>query len=657
MRTRAAPDQLTAFASDHETRDAYVRIRNFLAGRLLGATRDETLVEEIVKCLFCRVLIQREGQSVLDDPLELARFYRSQFARLKAKLPGVFAEDAEILLDPASLAFVDLQLRGIDFADLKSDPIGDAYEVFAGSAVRGAEGQFFTPQTAVRLLVDLVDPQEGERVIDPACGAGGFLSYTAAKLLQQGANASRIAEDLIGIEKDAYLARLARAHVGLVTLMGSSVFCGDSLAWKPANGGEFPPGEDIGTYDVVLTNPPFGARIVAASAEVQAGFELGHKWRLGDDAKWLPSKELASRVPPQVLFVERILELLKPGGRVGMVLPESLVSGKATRHVVQFMREAAHIRAVIGMPEDLFKTSGKGGTHTKVCLVVMEKRGRLKSESKLFMAEAKWCGNDSRGKRIERSDLPEIMRRFRSFGAGDALGPSSLGYQMEPDALRDNVLAPRYYDPEVTTSLARLASTHDLVTVQALVDDGVVQITTGHEVGKLEYGGGFVPFIRTSDISNWEIKRDPKHTVSEKVYQALAAKQDVRSGDILMVRDGTYLIGTCAFVTEYDTQIVFQSHLYKLRVAKPERLSPYLLLALLSSEPVRRQIEAKQFTQDIIDSLGERVRELVLPVPKSAKVREHIIETVKRSIDERVASRELARQACLDVVHVSDDAA
>lgn len=209
------------------------------------------------------------------------------------------------------------------------------------------------------------------------------------------------------------------------------------------------------------------------------------------------------------------------------------------------------------------------------------------------------------------------------------------------------------YDPAVGATLERLSATHDLVSVQALLDDGTLEITTGHEVGKLAYGGGTVPFVRTSDISNWEIKRDPKHCVSDAVYESLAAKQDVRPGDILMVRDGTYLIGTCAFVTEYDTRIVFQSHLYKLRVKKSQRLSPYLLLAALSSEPVRQQIRAKRFTQDIIDSLGDRITELVLPVPKDEALRKRIIEMVERSIQERVESRELARRACVDLVRLA----
>ena len=118
-----------------------------------------------------------------------------------------------------------------------------------------------------------------------------------------------------------------------------------------------------------------------------------------------------------------------------------------------------------------------------------------------------------------------------------------------------------------------------------------------------------------------------------------------------MVKDGTYLIGTCAIVTEYDQQIVYQSHLYKIRVTKEKfGINPFLLLAVLSSGAVQRQIRAKQFTQDIIDSLGERINELLLPIPKSAKKRDGITEMVRQVIKERVEARELARRAVVEVL-------
>lgn len=640
----------TEVGSGGETRAALTRLRNFLAGRLVGATRDEALLDDVLRCLFCRVLTARSGAETPADPAALRDVYRAQLARLKSLLPDVFAPTAEIGLDAAALAEVDRELRALDLDDPRVDPIGDAYETFVGAAARGAHGQFFTPQGAVRLLVDIVDPRPGERVIDPACGAGGFLSHTARRLIAAGAAPAAVARSLVGIDKDRYLAGLARAHVGLVTLAPARVVCGDALAWRTDDGAALP--VEDGGFDVVLANPPFGAKIVAASPEVQKTFALGHAWRSRRDGRWEPTPRLLRGAAPQVLFVERLLALARPGGRVGLVVPESLISGKSYRHVVQYMCEQAEIRAVIGMPEELFKTSGKGGTHTKVCLLVLQKgEGAARPGRRaIFMAEAAWCGRDSRGRSIARDELPEIGARWRLHAEGRG-GPSHrLGHEVAPDRLRGHVLAPRYYDPGVAATLAGLEATHELVPVQQLVDDGVLRITSGHEVGKLAYGGGDVPFVRTSDLSNWELKLDPKHCVAEAVYESLRARQDVRAGDILMVRDGTYLIGTCAFITEHDTRIVFQSHLLKLRVCRPERLSPFLLLAVLGSEPVRRQIEAKRFTQDIIDSLGDRLGELVLPLPRDEAVRRRVAAMVEASIRERVASRERARAACVEVV-------
>src|SRR5205814_7300562 len=119
-----------------------------------------------------------------------------------------------------------------------------------------------------------------------------------------------------------------------------------------------------------------------------------------------------------------------------------------------------------------------------------------------------------------------------------------------------NVLCPRYYDPLMGSEIEALKETHTLALFQDLVDQGVLSVSTGDELGKLAYGTGSIPFIRTSDISNWELKADPKHGVSRQIFENYRKKQDVQAGDILMVRDGTYLIGTCAIITEHDKEVV-----------------------------------------------------------------------------------------------------
>ncbi len=122
----------------------------------------------------------------------------------------------------------------------------------------------------------------------------------------------------------------------------------------------------------------------------------------------------------------------------------------------------------------------------------------------------------------------------------------------------------------------------------------------------------FIPFVRTSDITNWEIKTIPKQGVSEEIYQLYAEKEDVQSGDILLVRDGTYLIGTNCIVTQLDIPMIFQSHILKFRVVDKEKIDPYLLFLALNSSLVQRQIRTKQFTRDVIDTLGQRFKEVII---------------------------------------------
>ena len=222
--------------------------------------------------------------------------------------------------------------------------------------------------------------------------------------------------------------------------------------------------------------------------------------------------------------------------------------------------------------------------------------------------------------------------------------PSShLGFKITSSEILGNILIPKYYNPEVTDRLKTFTNSHELISVQSLVTDEVLQISTGDEIGKMAYGTGTIPFVRTSDLSNWEIKSDPKQGVSEAIYQQYAKSHDVKAGDIFFVRDGTYLIGTACLVSDYDGPMLYQSHLLKLRLSKKAPFTTALLMALLYTPAVRRQIKAKQFTADIIDSIGHRFNELVLPVPKDKALCDNISREVQEIVNERGRLRERLR--------------
>jgi type I restriction enzyme M protein len=616
-------------------------LRNYLAGQAVGLSRDESLLDELLKSAFC---FRYLGLSLGSENSDLDRMYQTAFEGISREMPDLFEDREGLRLSGEQLRTVHDGLMQIDFEDPRRDIVGDIYEAFVGSRYRGQEGQFFTPSNAVRALVEITDPVSDDRIVDPACGAGAFL-------LQAGRHAALkndgVVPALFGIDKDGYLARLARIHLALQFGRSFPIECADSLAWTSSSLRDWWDPTEEGPFSLILTNPPFGSKIVALTGDLREDFQLARKWRKDRNTdRYTATDSFARNAPPQVLFLERCLSLLESGGRMGIVLPESVLSNVGHRHVMQFLLSHLTPEAVLGMPEALFKTSGKGGTHTKVCLLVLRK-GVVRKPHRVFMAEAKWCGHDSRGREIERDELPEIVQRFKAFREGELHKQDRLGFAVEHDQLSGLILAPKYHDPEPRKQVGRLSGSHYMRPVEELITSGQLAISTGHEVGKLAYGEGDIPFVRTTDLSGWEIKVDPKHLVSRSTYEKFAAKQDVREGDILMVRDGTYLIGTVAYITGHDTRIVYQSHLYKLRLTADSDLNPFLLLAILSSKPVRAQIKSLSFTQDIIDSLGDRIRELVLPVPRSASVRNEISGTVERVIADRVEARELARRATL----------
>ena len=267
----------------------------------------------------------------------------------------------------------------------------------------------------------------------------------------------------------------------------------------------------------------------------------------------------------------------------------------------------------------------------------------------------------------ERSRLRDKIRKIPFWVQGiieqltdevptDAITPTAesgnVGFLLKLSQLKQPVFIPRYYDPTLKEDLRSLSKTHTLITLQDLVSQGVLSWETGIEVGKMAYGTGRVPFVRTSDLSNWELKGDPKQAVSDEIY--LANKQDVRSQDILVVRDGTYLVGTSCILTKADERMLFCGGLYKLRVEQPEALDPYLLLAILNSPIVRRQMRSKQFTRDIIDTLGKRIFEVVLPIPKDAQLRKLVATATKEVIVTRATLRDRTKEIALETEGVPE---
>ena len=219
-----------------------------------------------------------------------------------------------------------------------------------------------------------------------------------------------------------------------------------------------------------------------------------------------------------------------------------------------------------------------------------------------------------------------------------------LTFTIKKSEIINDIFLPKYYDPDLQSDIASLQSSHELFTIKDLIDNNILEITSGNEIGAISYGTGDIPFVRTSDISNWEIKAIPKQGVSEEIYHKYSDKQDLQPEDILIVKDGSYLIGSNCMIFESDLPFLYQSHIIKIRIVNKQKINPYLLFVLLNSSIVQRQIRRVQFTADIIDTIGSRYIELILPVPKNKKFCDWLSHTAANVLRSREFNKMTIKQ-------------
>lgn len=442
--------------------------------------------DEIAKILFVKVDIERrlrrgrarknlfsvefldEQAELYDDPVNaLFRQTKEDY-----ETDRIFEPDETINLRFNTAREIVRLLERYNLSDTSEDIKGIAFERFLGKTFRGEIGQFFTPRPIVEFMVRMVDPQEGEIICDPASGSGGFLirffeivrqqiladadrQYQEYKAEVEGKKYSKpkkaamlrmkfdkIQKTLDQSKRDSRLWTLAnRCIYGTDandrmarTSKMNMIMHGDGHGGVHHHDGFLNVnGIFEGRFDIILTNPPFGANVepsdkileeqvsVPRSVERKYAEIYGKKYRdalarvraakgkpiasLFDLPKIKGSKKLG-KIKTELLFIERCLDLLKPGGRLGIVLPESVLNNPSLAYVREFCEGRAFIRAVVSLPPETFISSGAS---VKASLLFMQKftqKERADFDAKRTAAEK------------ETSDkyAPEIAKTRKKLG-------------------------------------------------------------------------------------------------------------------------------------------------------------------------------------------------------------------------------------------------
>lgn len=598
-----------------------------------NSSRAERIISDLSKLLLVKILEKKKkNRQAIQDFLDKEIPANSSiFPLLSAEFSGLLDEQDKFSLDEPALRYGYRAIQAINLEDAPAHVVGDAFQALIGPRLRGDKGQFFTPKTVVRAIVEILSPSEDCIVIDPACGTGGFLIETALQWKESRVKGGQ----LVGADKDGDLSLLASAMLGLVANAGSHIYHTNSLDLQSK---ENHLRKYIGKADFVLTNPPFGTKIAVTEKQILAQYDLGHVWKFDEQHEtWLRTEKIDTSQDPQILFVDLCVQLLKPGGKMGIVLPEGLFGNKTTGFVLDFLRSKGRIFALIDCPRTTFQP----GTDTKTNILFFEKATQntaiCDDSEDVMIAVALNCGHDRRGRSIRATgepypdDFKTIAQQFNS---------SESDFWSKCRITNPFYLVPRYYDAKSQLLLLKDASNYDaeLISLGEMIKKGWINIRKGDEVGAEAYGTGEYPFIRTSDISNFEISIDPTRGISEDIYEKYAAIQKLRPGDILMVVDGRYRIGRCAILHETNYKCVVQSHLKIISVTEKAPFKPIELLLLLSLPSVQREIRSLIFIQSTLGSIGRRLNELKVPVPRSSKNWHKQIEQFSALVNARANS-------------------
>lgn len=307
-------------------------------------------------------------QQITED---LAKRIFSLYEEGRKKDEEVFKDN--IRLTPQRIRTVVSYLQGANLSKTDLDSKGKAFETFMGSYFRGDFGQYFTPRNIVKFIVDVLPITNDSKVLDTSCGSGGFLLYALDKVRQQAGvyyDEGTIehykhwhdfaSQKLFGIEINEQIARTAKMNMiihddGHTNVISSDGLLRDEVIRDKTDNKGF----EYGTFDVIITNPPFGSTVKQTEKAYLHQYSLGNR-----DVDWLDTKNSGVKErdsqSTEVLFIEQNKNFLKEGGYLAIVLPDGILANSSLQYVRDNIEEWFRIVAVVSMPQDAFKANGAG---------------------------------------------------------------------------------------------------------------------------------------------------------------------------------------------------------------------------------------------------------------------------------------------------------
>jgi type I restriction enzyme M protein len=683
-----------------DVRATFERCHNKLYRR--GSEGDD-LTMDMVRILLAKA---RDEERPGDEPLfyctpeeyeseegrgQVAERVQTLFAEMRDANPTVFEAAERVRVGNRQMVEVVVELQDYKMVgddDIQWDVMGAAYEQYTADILKKEGGEFFTNRLVVNLLVDMVDPQPDHIVLDPAGGTGGFATGSIRhmrKLVRatnqnEGAKRRRIEaikDKIFLIDIKHRLVKIAKCAMILTGNGHRGYQQGDSLAPFDRLPTDFQNRCQPGKVDRVFTNPPFAGTTngkIDQPAEMVPQFELARRWQW-KGKQYLPTAEpLPGGVPPELLFIERCLQWLAPGGWLGIVVPKGVLENPdvtlAARH---YIFRNAYVRAVITLHKNTFQPY----TGSRTALLVLEKKqakdvGKPDRDYPIFMAMSRKIGQDSEGVPIyvrdetgRRTatldhDLDDIYQAWLAHKNGK-LVPSEYTFTVLRSALdpRGINISPQAHLPSLNEAIAtvlRLGET-DAFTVSTIADlparvykgtrykreDLETEIKAGPGIVRY-YTPGALLQDRGESIKYWDLgKASPKRRKELE-------KHRLRRLDLLVTRSGT--IGRILLTTSDHAGHIASDDLIHVDIENLD-LRAYVY-EFLGSDLGQRQMKKNEYGTIQQHLEPAHLRELLVPVPTHPVVTADVAKQVFAALELKEKSLAEERQAREILVNAID---
>lgn len=381
-----------------------------------GRLAPTTAFDEVSKLLFCKLKDEKTTKKGEAYSFQIGTHETAEevFKRINEIYQDAKKEDSEVFkddirLDPKIVYNVVEHLQELAINKIDLDTKGVAFERFMEDFFRGKMGQYFTPREIIIFCVQMINPERSDLIIDPACGSGGFL-LNAMDHIRRFAEANYdereawehwhkfAMNNLYGIEINDQIARVCKMNMIIHDDGHTNIISTDSLR----------PIDEItkihktfkkNQFDILLTNPPFGAVVKSTEKDYLDKYELG-KGRKNQKT--------------EILFIERCLDLLKPDGRMAIVLPDGILTNSSLQYVRDFLMEKSQILAIVSLPQFAFTHFG-AGVKSSLVFIRKKKDNEDVKNYPIFMAIAEHIGYDATGRKDPINDFDKILEEYIRF--------------------------------------------------------------------------------------------------------------------------------------------------------------------------------------------------------------------------------------------------